>query len=39
MNIDLVKELISEFKNSDLTRLKLNLEEFELELEREKEVT
>lgn len=38
MNIDLIKELIGEFKGSDLTRLKLNTESFELELEREKEV-
>lgn len=39
MKIELIKELIGEFKDSDLTRLKLNLEGFELELEREKEVT
>ncbi|MGL6174448.1 MAG: acetyl-CoA carboxylase biotin carboxyl carrier protein [Cellulosilyticaceae bacterium] len=39
MKIDLIKELIGEFKDSDLTRLKLNLEGFELELEREKEIT
>lgn len=39
MNIDLVKELIGEFKDSNLTKLKLNLEGFELELECEKEVT
>lgn len=38
MNIDLIKELIGEFKDSDLTKLKLNVEGFELELEREKEI-
>lgn len=38
MNIELIKELIGEFKGSDLTRLKLNVEGFELELEREKEI-
>lgn len=39
MKIDLIKELIGEFKDSNLTRLKLNSEGFELELEREKEIT
>lgn len=38
MNIEMIKALIGEFKSSDLTRLKLNSEGFELELEREKEV-
>lgn len=37
MNIESVKELIGEFKNSDLTKLKLKCETFELFLEREKE--
>ncbi|WP_053982470.1 acetyl-CoA carboxylase biotin carboxyl carrier protein [Niameybacter massiliensis] len=34
MNIELVKELMNEFKDSDLTRIKLKSQEFELELER-----
>ena len=34
MDIKLVKELISEFKECDLTRIKLKSNEFELELER-----
>ncbi|MGL4736125.1 MAG: acetyl-CoA carboxylase biotin carboxyl carrier protein [Cellulosilyticaceae bacterium] len=38
MKIETIKELIGEFKTSDLTRLKINAEGFELELEREKEV-
>ncbi|MEG1000177.1 MAG: acetyl-CoA carboxylase biotin carboxyl carrier protein [Cellulosilyticaceae bacterium] len=38
MNIDLIKELIGEFKDSDLTKLKLNVEGFELELGRKKEI-
>ncbi|MGL4345259.1 MAG: acetyl-CoA carboxylase biotin carboxyl carrier protein [Cellulosilyticaceae bacterium] len=38
MTIETIKELISEFKASNLTRLKLNSEGFELELECQKEV-
>lgn len=38
MKIETIKELIGEFKSSNLTRLKINAEGFELELEREKEV-
>nr|WP_307991909.1 acetyl-CoA carboxylase biotin carboxyl carrier protein [uncultured Niameybacter sp.] len=34
MDIKLVKELINEFKECDLTRIKLKNNEFELELER-----
>ncbi|MEF9958830.1 MAG: acetyl-CoA carboxylase biotin carboxyl carrier protein [Niameybacter sp.] len=34
MNIELVKELMNEFKDCDLTRIKLKSDEFELELER-----
>lgn len=34
MDIKLVKELINEFKECDLTRIKLKSNEFELELER-----
>lgn len=38
MKIETIKELIGEFKSSNLTKLKINAEGFELELEREKEV-
>lgn len=38
MNTELIKELIGEFKASNLTKLKLSHEGFELELEREKEI-
>lgn len=38
MDIKLVKELMNEFKESDLTKIKLKNDEFELELEREVQV-
>ncbi|MGL5676018.1 MAG: acetyl-CoA carboxylase biotin carboxyl carrier protein [Cellulosilyticaceae bacterium] len=38
MSIDTIKTLIQEFNNSDITRLKLNYEDFQIELEKEKEV-
>lgn len=34
MDIKLVKELINEFKDSDLTKVKLKNDEFEIEIER-----
>lgn len=34
MDIKLVKELINEFKDSDLTKIKLKNDEFEIEIER-----
>ena len=34
MDIKLVKELINEFKDSDLTKIKLKSDEFEIEIER-----
>ncbi len=37
MNIEAIKELIGEFKNCDITKLKVKCEDFELVLEREKE--
>lgn len=38
MNTELIKALIGEFKGSNLTKLRVKYEDFELELEREKEV-
>ena len=38
MSIEIIKTLIHEFNDSDLTRLKLNYNDFQIELEKEKEV-
>ncbi|MFQ9698319.1 MAG: acetyl-CoA carboxylase biotin carboxyl carrier protein [Zhenhengia sp.] len=38
MDIKLVKELINEFKDSDLTKVKLKNDEFEIEIERTAQV-
>lgn len=38
MDIKLVKELMNEFKDSDLTKIKLKNDEFEIELERTAQV-
>lgn len=35
MSIDIIKTLIKEFNGSDLTRLKLNYEDFQIELEKD----
>ena len=38
MDIKLVKELMNEFKDSDLTKVKLKNDEFEIEIERTAQV-
>ncbi len=38
MDIKMIKELVSEFKDAELTKLSLKCEGFELELEKEKEI-
>lgn len=38
MELELIKELMGEFKNAELTKLSLKCEQFELVLEKEKEV-
>ncbi|MDF2615224.1 MAG: acetyl-CoA carboxylase, biotin carboxyl carrier protein [Clostridia bacterium] len=38
MDIKMIKELVSEFKEAELTKLSLKCEQFELVLEKEKEI-
>lgn len=38
MDIKMIKELVSEFKEAELTKLSLKCEQFELTLEKEKEI-
>ncbi len=38
MDIEIIKQLVSEFKEADLTRLSLKCEQFELNIEKEKEI-
>ena len=38
MDIEIIKQLVSEFKEAELTKLSLKCETFELNLEKEKEV-
>lgn len=38
MDIEIIKQLVSEFKEAELTRLSLKCESFEIKLEKEKEM-